>query len=70
MGLTGLILSCELQLARIDNPYIEMESIRVENLEQFFEVSAESGHFTHTVSWLDCVTTGSPIFSCRGCPPF
>jgi decaprenylphospho-beta-D-ribofuranose 2-oxidase len=58
MGLTGLILSCEVQLARIDNPYIEMESIRVENLDQFFEVSAESGAFTHTVSWIDCVTTG------------
>jgi decaprenylphospho-beta-D-ribofuranose 2-oxidase len=58
MGLTGLILSCEVQLARISNPYIEMESIRVENLDQFFEVSAESGAFTHTVSWIDCVTTG------------
>jgi decaprenylphospho-beta-D-ribofuranose 2-oxidase len=61
MGLTGLVLSMQLRLVRIDNPYIEMESVRVENLDHFFEVSAESGDFTHTVSWVDCVTTGSAM---------
>lgn len=58
MGLTGLILSMEVRLHRIESPYIEMESIRVENLDHFFEVSAESGDFTHTVSWIDCVARG------------
>ncbi len=58
MGLTGVMLSMEVRLARIDNPYIEMESIRVENLDHFFDVSAESGGHTHTVSWIDCVARG------------
>lgn len=58
MGLTGVILSLELQLVGIANRFIEMESIRVNNLDEFFEVSAESADFTHTVSWIDCVKTG------------
>jgi decaprenylphospho-beta-D-ribofuranose 2-oxidase len=58
IGLTGLILSMEVQLINIENRYIEMESIRVNNLDEFFEVSAESAGFTHTVSWIDCVKTG------------
>lgn len=58
IGLTGLILSMEVQLIPIENRYIEMESIRVNNLDEFFEVSAESAGFTHTVSWIDCVKTG------------
>lgn len=61
MGLTGLILSAEVQLYPVAGPAIEMESIRVENLDEFFEVSAESGEFTHTVSWVDCVKTGDAM---------
>ena len=61
MGMTGIILSLQLKLVPIDNPFIEMESVRVESLDHFFEVSAESGDFTHTVSWIDCVTTGIVI---------
>jgi decaprenylphospho-beta-D-ribofuranose 2-oxidase len=59
MGLTGIILSLELKLEPVAGPAIEMESIRVENLDEFFEVSAQSGGFTHTVSWIDCVASGS-----------
>ena len=59
MGLTGIVLALEVQLQPIHNPWIVMESIRVENLEHFFEVSAESASATHTVSWIDCVTRGA-----------
>ena len=61
MGMTGLILSMEVQLRPIESPAIEMESIRVENLDQFFEVSADSKDFTHVVSWIDCVATGDAM---------
>lgn len=57
-GLTGLILSCEVQLSPVAGPWIEMESIRIEDLDHFFEVSAESGGFTHTVTWIDCIARG------------
>ena len=59
LGLTGIILSVELQLQPIANPLIEMESI-VENLDHFFQVSSESG-FHHTVSWIDCVAGGDSM---------
>ena len=61
LGLTGLILSLELKLTPVDGPGIEMESIRVRDLDHFFEVSAESSEFTHTVSWIDCVARGASL---------
>ena len=59
MGLTGVMLSMEIQLVPIRTTAIDMESIRVENLDEFFDVSAESGAYTHTVSWIDCVKRGA-----------
>lgn len=61
LGLTGIILSLELKLIAVDGPGIEMESIRVRDLDHFFEVSAESGDYTHTVSWIDCVARGASL---------
>mgnify|MGYP000495316822 CR=1 FL=1 len=61
LGLTGLILSMELKLTPVAGPGIKMESIKVKNLDHFFELSSESSHFTHTVSWIDCVAKGSAM---------
>jgi len=61
LGLTGIVLSVELRLARIDNPLIEMESVRVEDLDHFFEVSGSSGAHTHHMAWIDCVTRGKAL---------
>jgi len=61
LGLTGVVLSVELRLTPIAGPWIEMESVRVEDLDHFFSVSAESSAFTHTVGWIDCVTTGKAM---------
>ncbi|MFW5968959.1 MAG: FAD-binding protein [Persicimonas sp.] len=61
LGLTGFILSLEVQLYPIESRAIEMESIRVDNLDEFFEVSSESKDFTHTVSWIDCVASGASM---------
>lgn len=61
LGLTGLILSMEVKLYPVESPAIEMESIRVENLDEFFEVSQESAGYTHTVSWIDCVQSGDAM---------
>lgn len=61
LGLTGVVLSVELRLTPVAGPWIEMESVRVEDLDHFFAVSAESTAFTHTVGWIDCVTTGKAM---------
>lgn len=61
LGLTGVILTVEVKLARVESPYIDGESIRVENLDDFFRISGESGDFTHTVTWIDCGTRGKQM---------
>lgn len=61
MGLTGIILSAELELYRVANASIEMETVRFDNLDEFFEVSAASADFTHTVAWIDCVKEGAQM---------
>jgi FAD/FMN-containing dehydrogenase len=59
LGLTGLILWAEFRLQKIDNAYMDTENIRFANLEEFFEISAESDlDFEYSVSWVDCLSTG------------
>jgi FAD/FMN-containing dehydrogenase len=60
LGLTGVILWAEITLKPIANPYIEAETIKCANLDDFFEVSAESDQdYEYTAAWLDC-TAGGP----------
>ncbi|MBT3222837.1 MAG: FAD-binding oxidoreductase [Proteobacteria bacterium] len=61
LGLTGFILAMDVRLVPIESQYISMESIRIRNLEQFFEISKKSNNFTHTVSWIDCSKTGRSL---------
>ena len=66
IGLTGIILSVDIQLRRIPGSYVESENIPYENLEEFFTLSSESVHgWEHTVSWLDCAAgvLGRGVFS-------
>jgi FAD/FMN-containing dehydrogenase len=59
LGLTGLITWAEIQLKRVANPYIDAESIRFRNLDEFFDLSqaSEQSH-EYTVSWIDCAFRG------------
>lgn len=60
LGLTGVILWAEIQLKKIDNPYIAVEQIKFGCLEEFWEINADSDkRFEYTVSWLDCLTEGA-----------
>jgi len=61
LGLTGIILAADLKLAPVETDLVEMESIRVDDLDHFFAVSADSAAFTHTVSWLDSVAKGATM---------
>ncbi len=61
MGLTGVVLSMDLQLVAIESPWIELETVRVSNLDHFFEVSAGSEAWPYTVSWIDCAATGKAM---------
>lgn len=58
LGLTGLIVWAELQLKRVPNSAINLETIKYKDLATFFELSAESEH-THeyTAAWIDCLAS-------------
>lgn len=58
MGLTGMILTATFELYPIEGPGMALETVRIENLDHFFEVSAASKDFTHVVTWIDTVKTG------------
>lgn len=62
LGLTGFIPWAELQLKRVPNSAINLENIKYENLDEFFEISAASEQ-THeyTVAWVDCLAEGNKL---------
>jgi len=62
LGLTGIILWAEFSLKPIHGPYIDMESIKFNDLDEFFQISKESEpNYEYTVSWLDCMSSSYRI---------
>ncbi len=62
LGLTGLILWAEIALKRIDNPMMEVETIRYGQLDDFFELSMESDKkYEYTVAWVDSMARGKHL---------
>jgi FAD/FMN-containing dehydrogenase len=62
LGLTGLILWAEIRLKPIYNSFFDVEHIRFDNLDEFFEISDQSDtDFEYTVSWVDCLATGKSL---------
>jgi len=62
LGLTGLIIRATLQLKKISSNKIEVETIKLKNLEDFFSKSAGSDdNFEYTVAWIDCLATGRSL---------
>ncbi len=62
LGLTGLILWAEFHLIPIENSMIEMERIRFNNLDEFFELSARSDqNWEYSVAWLDMQARGKHL---------
>jgi FAD/FMN-containing dehydrogenase len=56
MGLTGVIVTAELQLRRVGSPWLRTETLPYQGLSAFFELADASEHdWEHTVSWIDCL---------------
>jgi FAD/FMN-containing dehydrogenase len=62
MGLTGLILSVELQLMRIGSPNVEQETLALDSLADFFRLAplSDASH-AYSVAWIDSLATGSRL---------
>jgi decaprenylphospho-beta-D-ribofuranose 2-oxidase len=58
MGLTGVITSVELDLARIETSTIAYEGIKARNLEGLFQLLEETPAELMTVAWIDCLAQG------------
>ncbi len=56
LGLTGVIVTAELQLRRVAGPWLDTETLPYASLDEFFAIadSSEAG-WEHTVSWIDCL---------------
>ncbi|MHB8885615.1 MAG: FAD-binding oxidoreductase [Methylovirgula sp.] len=68
LGLTGVITWVEIEVVPITSTMMEVETIAFGNLDEFFQIEAESaGQFDYTVSWIDCMaggrTRGRGLFS-------
>mgnify|MGYP000190260610 CR=1 FL=1 len=56
MGLTGVIVTAELQLRRVGSPWLQTETLPYQSLDKFFELAdASEKGWEHTVSWIDCI---------------
>ncbi len=58
LGLTGLVVSARLALARVDSHWLVNEDLRYDGLARFFTLSEEARDWTYTVAWLDCLAPG------------
>jgi len=55
LGLTGVIAWADIQLRRVEGPWIEAELTPFQSLSGFLDLSRDSdGRFEYTVAWLDC----------------
>jgi L-gulonolactone oxidase len=61
LGLTGLMLWVELQLIRAPSAFFLQETVRLRDLDHFFEVAATSREWPYTVAWVDCLATGAGL---------
>ncbi|WP_136806453.1 FAD-binding oxidoreductase [Desulfosediminicola flagellatus] len=59
LGLTGLILWAEISMKQINNPVMDVETIRFGTFNDFFEISEESDlQDEYTVAWIDSMASG------------
>lgn len=59
LGLTGLITWVEFKLIPIKSPYLDTRTTKFRNLDEFFDISAESDStYEYSVSWVDCTSEG------------
>lgn len=59
LGLTGFITWAEIQLQKIPSPFLAVDTIAFETLEEFIALSKQAeSEFEFTVAWLDCQARG------------
>ena len=69
LGLTGVIVEAQIQLKRTAGPWLDTETIPYSNLIEFFDLADNSERdWEHTVSWIDCLSSGGKGIFMRANP--
>jgi FAD/FMN-containing dehydrogenase len=59
MGLTGLILTVDLQMMKVPSAHIQQHAIRFDHLDRYFEIAAQvDDEHEYAVAWIDQLATG------------
>jgi L-gulonolactone oxidase len=61
LGLTGVILWVELNLAPITSSFIDQEILDLVDLDAFFRLAEQSRDWDFTVAWVDCLARGAAV---------
>jgi len=61
MGLTGVIVSAELQLQAIGSAQIDETTIKAHNLAHALELFENNINNTYSVAWIDCLASGDNL---------
>lgn len=67
MGLTGVIVQADIQLRRVQGPWLESETLPYTSLDEYFALSdASEADWEYTVSWIDCLSARGRGLFMRG----
>ncbi len=62
LGLTGTMTQVEISLKRVSSPWLEVESIKMDKLSDYFELEQGTGNdWEHRVAWVDCLASGDNV---------
>lgn len=56
IGLTGIILSAEIQLQSVKGPWLETETLAFDAIDDYFQIEKQSEtEWSYRVAWIDCI---------------
>ncbi|MEX0607401.1 MAG: FAD-binding oxidoreductase [Halofilum sp. (in: g-proteobacteria)] len=61
MGLTGVILSVTFRLQPIETTWMRQETLACSDLDSVMAAFEESGDWTYSVAWIDCLASGGDL---------
>lgn len=61
LGLTGLITWAEFKLKAVPSEMIDVERIRFDHVDEFYDIDEESQTYEYTVSWVDSLAKGKNL---------
>jgi decaprenylphospho-beta-D-ribofuranose 2-oxidase len=61
MGKTGIIVSIEFRLRKIETSYIKLRTVPAKNYAEVIQLMEENNHATYSVAWIDCLASNNKM---------